>query len=95
MDLTDIAALAQPTGEKVLLLVLDGVGGLPLDLQAETPHALAPGHQRVLAGWLQDQHAVTEPGFGFDKGPRGGTAHLLVGVEDKDQAVGGAKSQIV
>ena len=31
MDLTDIAALAQPTGEKILLLVLDGVGGLPLE----------------------------------------------------------------
>ncbi|MBT8478616.1 MAG: 2,3-bisphosphoglycerate-independent phosphoglycerate mutase [Gemmatimonadetes bacterium] len=31
LDLTDIAALAQPTGEKILLLVLDGVGGLPLE----------------------------------------------------------------
>ncbi|MFQ5889123.1 MAG: 2,3-bisphosphoglycerate-independent phosphoglycerate mutase [Gemmatimonadota bacterium] len=30
MKLTDLAALAQPSGEKIVLLVLDGLGGLPM-----------------------------------------------------------------
>ncbi len=50
MDLTDIAALVQPTGEKVLLLVLDGVGGLPLSPGGltELETARTPNMDRML-----------------------------------------------
>ena len=31
MELSDLAGLAEPAGEKIVLLVLDGLGGLPME----------------------------------------------------------------
>jgi 2,3-bisphosphoglycerate-independent phosphoglycerate mutase len=80
VDLRDVAALAQPTGEKILLLVLDGIGGLPLEPgglteleTARTPHMdglLASGDAGLHVPVARGVTPGSGPGhlslFGFD-----------------------------
>lgn len=80
MDLRDVAALAQPTGEKILLFVLDGIGGLPLEPgglteleTARTPHMdglLASGDAGLHVPVARGVTPGSGPGhlslFGFD-----------------------------
>ena len=71
MDLTDIAALAQPTGEKVLLLVLDGVGGLPLapGSLTELETARTPNMDRLLGEGDAGLHVPVASGITPGSGP--------------------------
>lgn len=71
MDLTDIAALAQPTGKKVLLLVLDGLGGLPMEsgglTELETAHT--PHMDRLLRSGDAGLHVPVARGITPGSGP--------------------------
>ena len=71
MDLTDIAALAQPDGQKVLLLVLDGVGGLPLETGGltELETARTPNMDELLASGDAGLHVPVAQGVTPGSGP--------------------------
>ncbi len=69
MDLTDIAALAQPDGQKVLLLVLDGVGGLPLETLTELETARTPNMDELLASGDAGLHVPVAQGVTPGSGP--------------------------
>ncbi|MGB5303033.1 MAG: 2,3-bisphosphoglycerate-independent phosphoglycerate mutase [Gemmatimonadota bacterium] len=71
MDLTDVAALAQPTGEKIMLLVLDGVGGLPLEPGGltELETARTPNMDGLLANGDAGLHVPVATGVTPGSGP--------------------------
>jgi 2,3-bisphosphoglycerate-independent phosphoglycerate mutase len=71
VDLTDIAALAQPTGEKILLLVLDGLGGLPLEPGGltELERARTPRMDALLASGDAGLHVPVARGVTPGSGP--------------------------
>ena len=71
MDLTDVAALAQPTGEKIMLLVLDGVGGLPLEPGGltELETARTPNMDALLATGDAGLHVPVATGVTPGSGP--------------------------
>ncbi|MCK5447474.1 MAG: phosphoglycerate mutase, partial [Gemmatimonadetes bacterium] len=71
MDLTDIAALAQPDGQKVLLLVLDGVGGLPLESGGltELDTARTPNMDELLVAGDAGLHVPVAQGVTPGSGP--------------------------
>jgi len=71
VDLTDIAALAQPDGQKVLLLVLDGVGGLPLETGGltELETARTPNMDELLASGDAGLHVPVAQGVTPGSGP--------------------------
>jgi 2,3-bisphosphoglycerate-independent phosphoglycerate mutase len=71
VDLTDIAALAQPDGQKVLLLVLDGVGGLPLETGGltELETARTPNMDELLVSGDAGLHVPVAPGVTPGSGP--------------------------
>ena len=71
MDLTDIAALAQPDGLKVLLLVLDGLGGLPLGTGGltELETARTPNMDELLASGDAGLHVPVARGVTPGSGP--------------------------
>ncbi len=71
MDLSDVAALAQPTGEKIMLLVLDGVGGLPLEPGGltELETARTPNMDAMLATGDAGLHVPVATGVTPGSGP--------------------------
>jgi 2,3-bisphosphoglycerate-independent phosphoglycerate mutase len=71
VDLTDVAALAQPTGEKIMLLVLDGVGGLPLEPGGltELETARTPNMDALLATGDAGLHVPVATGVTPGSGP--------------------------
>jgi 2,3-bisphosphoglycerate-independent phosphoglycerate mutase len=71
VDLTDVAALAQPTGEKIMLLVLDGVGGLPLEPGGltELETARTPNMDGLLANGDAGLHVPVATGVTPGSGP--------------------------
>lgn len=71
MDLADIGALAQPTGDKILLLVLDGVGGLPLEPGGltELETARTPNMDALLATGDAGLHVPVATGVTPGSGP--------------------------
>lgn len=71
MHLTDIAALAQPDGDKILLLVLDGLGGLPLEPGGltELETARTPNMDALLASGDAGLHVPVSPGVTPGSGP--------------------------
>lgn len=71
MDLNDVAALAQPTGEKIMLLVLDGVGGLPLEPGGltELETARTPNMDALLAAGDAGLHVPVATGVTPGSGP--------------------------
>ena len=71
MDLTDVAALAQPTGKKIMLLVLDGVGGLPLEPGGltELETARTPNMDALLANGDAGLHVPVATGVTPGSGP--------------------------
>ena len=71
MDLTDVAALAQPTGEKIMLGVLDGVGGLPLEPGGltELETARTPNMDALLATGDAGLHVPVATGVTPGSGP--------------------------
>ncbi len=87
MDLRDVAALAQPTGEKIMLLVLDGIGGLPLEPRglteletARTPH---------MDGLLASGDAGLHVPVAWGVTPGSGPGHLsLFGFDPLEYRVG-------
>ena len=71
MDLTDVAALAQPTGDKIMLLVLDGVGELPLEPGGltELETARTPNMDALLAAGDAGLHVPVATGVTPGSGP--------------------------
>ena len=71
MNLTDVAALAQPTGEKIMLLVLDGVGGLPFEPGGltELETARTPNMDALLATGDAGLHVPVATGVTPGSGP--------------------------
>jgi 2,3-bisphosphoglycerate-independent phosphoglycerate mutase len=71
LNLSDIAALVQPTGEKILLLVLDGVGGLPLEPGGltELETARTPNMDALLATGDAGLHVPVSIGVTPGSGP--------------------------
>lgn len=87
MHLTDIAALAEPTGEKILLLVLDGLGGLPLATGGltELETARTPNMDALLASGDAGLHVPVAVGVTPGSGP----GHLsLFGYDPLEYRVG-------
>jgi 2,3-bisphosphoglycerate-independent phosphoglycerate mutase len=71
VDLSDLAGLAQPDGEKVLLLVLDGLGGLPLEAGGltELETARTPNMDRLLSSGDAGLHVPVAQGVTPGSGP--------------------------
>jgi 2,3-bisphosphoglycerate-independent phosphoglycerate mutase len=71
VDLTDVAALVQSSDEKVLLLVLDGLGGLPLEPGGltELETARTPNMDALLAEGDSGLHVPVAVGVTPGSGP--------------------------
>ena len=71
LDLTDVTALAQPNGHKILLLVLDGLGGLPLESGGltELETARTPNMDALLASGDAGLHVPVATGVTPGSGP--------------------------
>jgi len=74
VDLTDAAKLAEPTGCKILLLVLDGLGGLPMEPggPTELEAARTPNMDALLAEGDAGLHVPVA----FGVTPGSGPGHL-------------------
>jgi 2,3-bisphosphoglycerate-independent phosphoglycerate mutase len=71
VDLADVAALTQPKGQKILLLVLDGIGGLPLEPGGltELETARTPNMDALLASGDAGLHVPVATGVTPGSGP--------------------------
>ena len=71
MDLADLNALSQPTDTRVLLLVLDGLGGLPREPggPTELETACTPNLDRLLASGAGGVHVPVAQGVTPGSGP--------------------------
>lgn len=71
MDLSDIAAIAQPGDSKILLLVLDGLGGLPAEPGGKTAleTARTPNLDALVSRGGCGVHTPVAPGITTGSGP--------------------------
>jgi len=71
VDLSDAAKLAEPTGRKIMLLVLDGVGGLPMEPggPTELEAARTPNMDALLASGDAGLHVPVAVGVTPGSGP--------------------------
>ncbi len=71
MDLRDLAGLSKPDGDKILLLVLDGLGGLPFEPggSTELETARTPNMDALAAAGDTGLHLPVAPGITPGSGP--------------------------
>lgn len=71
MELRDLAELSQPSDSKVLLLVMDGLGGLPMETggRTELETARTPNLDRLLREGGGGLHVPVSPGITSGSGP--------------------------
>jgi 2,3-bisphosphoglycerate-independent phosphoglycerate mutase len=71
MELRDLAELAQPSETKILLLVMDGLGGLPMEAggKTELETASTPNLDRMLREGGGGLHDPVAPGIAPGSGP--------------------------
>lgn len=87
MKLEFLRALAEPNDSKILLLVMDGIGGLPLELggMTELQAARTPNLDTLAAGGVCGLHEPIGPGITPGSGP----SHLaLFGYDPIEYQVG-------